>query len=313
MTTKPHVVVVGSLNMDLVVRVAHMPAAGETILGSSFQNIPGGKGANQAVGAARLGARVTMIGRVGNDEFGKALTDNLKIEDVNIAHVSIADEEATGIALITLDQSGQNSIVVASGANMTLTPADVRSAWKNIDAIDIVVIPLEVPMDCIDETIRLAADSNVKVIVNPAPAQELSAESLKHIDVLVPNESETSLLTGLSVETIEKASAAAQNLLAKGIGAVVLTLGSRGALLVSKNQSARLLPAYQVNVVDTTAAGDAFVAALSVGISSGLALEDAVQQANAAGALATTRMGAQPCMPAQNELTEFMKQPGGEQ
>jgi len=308
----PHVVVVGSLNMDLVVRVPHMPVPGETILGNNFQNIPGGKGANQAVGAARMGAQVTMIGRVGNDEFGKVLTENLANEGVDISHVSVDKEEATGIAMITLDQSGQNSIVVASGANMALKPKDIRAAWKKISDIDIVVMPLEVSLDCIEEAIRLAVESSVKVVLNPAPAQILSDELLKNIDVLVPNESETSSLTGLGVETIEEAEAAAQNLLEKGAGAVVLTLGSRGALLVSKNKPAKMLSPYVVNVVDTTAAGDAFVAALSVGISSGLPLEDAVRQANAAGALAVTKAGAQPCMPTQKEVNELIGHQRGE-
>ncbi|MDK1118857.1 MAG: ribokinase [Anaerolineae bacterium] len=302
-----HIVVVGSLNMDLVVRVPHMPAPGETILGDNFQNIPGGKGANQAVGAARMGAQVTMIGRVGDDEFGKALTDNLILESVDVSHVSVDQDEATGIAMITLDQGGQNSIVVASGANMALKPEDLRTAWQNISDIDVLVMPLEVSLSCIEETVRLAVESSVKVVLNPAPAQKLSAELLKKIDVLVPNESETSLLTGVSVETIEEAESAARSLLEKGAGAVVLTLGSRGALLVNGSGPAITIHPYGVIVVDTTAAGDAFVAALSVGISNSLPLEDAVQLANAAGALAVTKMGAQPCMPTQKEVNELMK------
>lgn len=302
-----HVVVVGSLNMDLVVRVPYMPAPGETILGTKFQTIPGGKGANQAVGAVRMGAQVTLIGRVGDDEFGKALTDNLTNDGVDVSHVSVDPDEATGIAIITLDQGGQNSIVVASGANMALTPEDVRTAWQKIDDIDIVVMPLEVLLDCIEETVRLAVENSVKVVLNPAPAQKLSDELLKNVDVLVPNESETALLTGLAVETIEKAEIAARRLLSKGAKTVVLTLGSRGALLVTPNEPSRELQPYEVEVVDTTAAGDAFVAALSVGISNGLPLEDAVQQANAAGALAVTKMGAQPCMPTQEEVDKLMK------
>ena len=307
-----HIVVVGSLNMDLVVRVPHMPIPGETVLGNDFQNIPGGKGANQAVGAARMGARVTMIGKVGNDEFGKALTKNLANEGVDISHISVDEKEATGIAMITLDQNGQNSIVVASGANMALKPEDIRTAWKKISDIDVLVMPLEVSLECVEEAVRLATESSVKVILNPAPAQKLSDDLLKKVDVLVPNESETSLLTGLAVESIEDAKIAAKSLLEKGIGAIVLTLGSRGALLISENQPAIISTPYKVNVVDTTAAGDSFVAALSVGIVEGLPLENALRQATAAGALAVTKMGAQPCMPTKKEVNELMEEQRGE-
>ena len=307
-----HIVVVGSLNMDLVVRVPHMPIPGETVLGNDFQNIPGGKGANQAVGAARMGARVTMIGKVGNDEFGKALTKNLANEGVGISHISVDEKEATGIAMITLDQNGQNSIVVASGANMALKPEDIRTAWKKISDIDVLVMPLEVSLECVEEAVRLATESSVKVILNPAPAQKLSDDLLKKVDVLVPNESETSLLTGLAVESIEDAKIAAKSLLEKGAGAIVLTLGSRGALLISENQPAIISTPYKVNVVDTTAAGDSFVAALSVVIVEGLPLENALRQATAAGALAVTKMGAQPCMPTKKEVNELMEEQRGE-
>ncbi len=307
-----HVVVVGSLNMDLVVRVPHMPIPGETILGENFKNIPGGKGANQAVGAARMGAQVTMIGRVGNDEFGKTLIKNLANEGVDTSHISVDEKEATGIAMITLDQHGQNSIVVASGANMALKPEDIRAAWQNINDIDVLVMPLEVSLDCVEEAVRLATENSVKVILNPAPAQKLSNELLEKIDVLVPNESETSLLTGLEIESIEEAKIAAKNLLEKGTGAVVLTLGSRGALLVSESQPAIISTPYKVNVVDTTAAGDSFVAALSVGVAKGLSLESALRQATAAGALAVTKMGAQPCMPTKKEVNELMEEQRGE-
>jgi ribokinase len=259
-----------------------------------------------------MGARVTMIGKVGNDEFGKALTKNLANEGVGISHISVDEKEATGIAMITLDQNGQNSIVVASGANMALKPEDIRTAWKKISDIDVLVMPLEVSLECVEEAVRLATESSVKVILNPAPAQKLSDDLLKKVDVLVPNESETSLLTGLAVESIEDAKIAAKSLLEKGIGAIVLTLGSRGALLISENQPAIISTPYKVNVVDTTAAGDSFVAALSVGIVEGLPLENALRQATAAGALAVTKMGAQPCMPTKKEVNELMEEQRGE-
>ena len=306
-----HIVIVGSLNMDLVVRVPHMPEPGETVLGVGFQQIPGGKGANQAVGAARMGAKVTIIGRIGSDDFGRELTENLSREGIDISNVTVDENEPSGIAMITVDEQGQNSIVVASGANMALTPEEIRSAWQNINDIDVVVMPLEIPLGCIEEAVRLAVQDNVKVVLNPAPAQKLSDELLGNIDVLVPNENETTLLTGLSIESIAEAETAAKKLLDKGSKAVVLTLGSRGALLVRNEIPAEIIAPFEVEVVDTTAAGDAFVAALSVGISDQLSLEDAVYQANAAGALAVTRMGAQPCMPTQSEVQELLENQKG--
>ncbi|MEE9599388.1 MAG: ribokinase [Anaerolineales bacterium] len=306
-----HIVIVGSLNMDLVVRVPHMPEPGETVLGVDFQQIPGGKGANQAVGAARMGAKVTMIGRIGSDDFGRELTKNLSREGIDIFNVTVDENEPSGIAIITVDKQGQNSIVVASGANMALTPEDIREAWQSIKNIDLVVMPLEIPLDCIEEAVRLAVQDNVKVVLNPAPAQKITNELLEKIDVLVPNENETTLLTGMSIESIAEAETAAKKLLEKGSKAVVLTLGSRGALLVRNELPAEKITPFEVKVVDTTAAGDAFVAALSVGISDQLSLENAVYQANAAGALAVTRMGAQPSMPTRGEVQELLENQGG--
>ncbi len=306
-----HIVIVGSLNIDLVVRVPHMPEPGETVLGVGFQQIPGGKGANQAVGAARMGAKVTIIGRIGSDDFGRELTENLSREGIDISNVTVDENEPSGIAMITVDEQGQNSIVVSSGANMALTPEEIRSAWQSISDIDVVVMSLEIPLGCIEEAVRLAVQDNVKVVLNPAPAQKLSDELLGNIDVLVPNENETTLLTGLSIESIAEAETAAKKLLDKGSKAVVLTLGSRGALLVRNEIPAEIIAPFEVEVVDTTAAGDAFVSALSVGISDQLSLEDAVYQANAAGALAVTRMGAQPCMPTQSEVQELLENQKG--
>lgn len=303
-----HIVVVGSLNMDLVVRTPHMPAPGETVLGRDFQTIPGGKGANQAVGAARLGAQVSMVGCVGADAFGETLLTNLQANGINTKHVLTDSKTSSGVAMITLDEKGQNSIVVASGANMCLTPMDVRAAFAHISKADVVVLQLESPLECVLEAARQGKERGAKVILNPAPAQSLSDELLSLVDVLVPNEIETALLSGHPVVTTDQAARAAQQLFARGVGAVVLTLGSRGALLVSPTAQVIHFPPFNVQVIDTTAAGDAFVAALSVGIASGLTLENAVRQANAAGALAVTKMGAQSCMPTKKEVDQLMKQ-----
>lgn len=303
-----HMVVIGSLNMDLVVRTPHMPLPGETVLGRDFQTIPGGKGANQAVvGAARLGVQVSMIGRIGSDAFGETLCADLQASGIDTTHVLTDSKAPTGVALITLDENGQNSIVVASGANMCMTPADIRAAFTHIGKADVVVLQLESPLACVLEAARQGNDRGAKIVLNPAPAQPLPDELLALVDVLVPNESETALLSGQSVVTPEQAENAAQQLFARGVGAVVLTLGSRGALLVSSTAPGIHFPPYNVQVIDTTAAGDSFVAALSVGIANGLPLENAVQQANAAGALAVTKMGAQPCMPTKKEVDELMK------
>jgi len=307
----PHVVVVGSLNMDLVVRVPHMPAPGETILGANFQTIPGGKGANQAVAAARMGARVTMIGCVGNDDFGKTLVDNLTRESIDVSNISIAPDAATGIAMITVDENGQNSIVVASGANMELTAEDIRAAWKKIEDIDIVVMPLEVSLECIEEAATLAKKSSAKVVLNPAPAQELSEKLLSKVDILIPNESETALLTGLEVNTLEEAEIAAKKLQSKGVDTVILTLGARGAMLIAENTDAQIFSSYPTNVVDTTAAGDAFVATLTFGVSSGVPIKEAIQLANASGALAVSKIGAQPSLPTKSEVSQFIKNQRG--
>lgn len=302
----PHIVVVGSLNMDLVVRVPRMPEPGETILGSDFQTVPGGKGANQAVAAARMGASVTMMGCVGDDSFGKTLVSNLETEGIDTSNIKVIPQAASGIAMITLDEGGQNSIVVASGANMLLTPEDVRSAWDSLKNVDVVVMPLEVPLACIHEATNLAKESGAQVVLNPAPAQPLPEELLRNVDVLVPNETETGLLSGMDVDTMQQAERAAQHLMREGVGAVVLTLGSRGALLVDAHAQSKILEAHSVNVVDTTAAGDAFVATLSVGISEGVGLERAAKMASAAGALAVTRMGAQPSMPTREDVFELL-------
>ena len=303
----PHIVIVGSLNMDLVVRTPHMPAPGETVLGDDFQTIPGGKGANQAVAAARLEARVSMVGRVGRDAFGEALLANLRAEGVDVKHVRTDEVAASGVALITVDESGQNSIVVASGANWRLTVADVQAALASIGAFDVLVMQLETPLPIVEAAAQLARERGARVALNPAPARALPASLLAQVNVLLPNESETSLLTGLPVESMPQAERAAQALLDRGVGAVVLTLGSRGALVVEPGREAIHLPPHAVEVVDTTAAGDAFVAGLAARWGEGVSLVEAARWGNAAGALAVTRMGAQPSAPTRAAVAAYMR------
>ncbi len=303
-----HIVVVGSLNMDLVVQVSAIPAPGETVLGSNFATIPGGKGANQAVAAARLGAKVTLIGRVGADGFGEQLLAAARAEGIDVTHVGVDGTSATGIAMITVDATGQNSIAVASGANYRLTAVHVRQAWEQLDQVDLLVMPLETPLETIETAVALANQSGVKVILNPAPARPLPASILAGVDVLVPNESETTLLTGIPIDSVEETQRAARRLLALGVGNVVLTLGSRGALVLAGEMGEITAVApHQVTVVDTTAAGDAFVAGLAVALGEGESLVAAAQFANAVGALAVTKQGAQPGMPRREEVEKLLE------
>lgn len=306
----PHIVIVGSLNMDLVVEVPHIPQPGETVLGKNFATIPGGKGANQAVAAARLGADVTMIGSVGDDAFGEQLLESARREGIDVSHIGMDDQAATGVAMIAVDAAGQNSIAVASGANFQLTAQDVRQGWAQLTDIDLLVMPLETPLETIRAAVLLAKESNARVVLNPAPAQKLPLDILRHVDVLVPNEPETAQLTGLPVETAEDAQKAAQYLLAQGVGSVVLTLGSRGALVLD---GAGPIPVfthvapYDVATVDTTAAGDAFVSALAVSLGEGASLVEATRFANACGALTVTKAGAQPSLPWRNDVESLLQ------
>ena len=309
----PHIVVVGSLNMDLVVQVPTIPAPSETVLGDNFATIPGGKGANQAVAAARLGAKVSLIGRVGNDAFGKQLLANAQREGIDVTHVGRDETAASGVAMIAVDANGQNSIAVASGANYRLTAAQVHAAWAALPHVDLLVMPLETPLETIETAVALANQSGAKVILNPAPAQKLPPHILAGVDVLVPNEPETAQLTDMPINTGAETRLAAQELLNLGVSHVVLTLGSRGALVLdgTTGQFTEVTP-YPVIVVDTTAAGDAFVAGLAVGLGEGRSLVKAAQFANAVGALAVTKQGAQPGMPFREEVDRLLVEIGNE-
>ena len=303
----PHIVVVGSLNMDLVVETPTIPLAGETVLGKNFATFPGGKGANQAVAAARLGAQVSLIGRVGKDAFGDQLLASARADGINVTHVGRDDTAATGVAMIVVDENGQNSIAVASGANFCLTADHVRVAWAALKKVDLLVMPLETPPDTIATAVALAQESGATVVLNPAPARQVSAQILANVDVLVPNEPETAQLTGMPVSTPDESQEAARQLLALGVGSVVLTLGSRGALVLDgETNDFTMVPAREVKVVDTTAAGDSFVGGLAVALGEGKSLVEAAQFANAVGALAVTRQGAQPGMPARNEVETLL-------
>ncbi len=290
------VCVVGSINMDLVVGTPRLPAPGETILGGPFTTHPGGKGANQAVAARRMGAEVAMIGRVGDDAHGAQLQRLLADEGIDTTHVHALSGEATGVALITVDSAtGENTIVVAGGANQQLTTADVESAYEGIAASDVLLMQLEVPLEAVMAAACLGRESGASVILNAAPAAALPEELLRILDVLIVNESEAALLAGAAVGE-EEPEALARTLRDKGPASVVLTLGARGALHWN-GDIVRTVSALEVNPLDTVAAGDAFAGALAAGLASGLSMEAALRRAAAAGSLATTKAGAIPSLP----------------
>lgn len=296
----PNIVVVGSLNMDLVVRAPRIPAPGETILGGHFQTFPGGKGANQAVAAARLGAAVSLVGCLGRDAFGDTLLENLADSGVNSDNVARDEGVATGVALIVVDEAGENSIVVASGANMKVDESQVEAAERVIAAAQVLVLQLEVALPAVMRAAQIAHQHGVPVVLNPAPARELPGEFFSLVDVLVPNESEAALLTGA------EPGQAAHRLLERGVGSVVITMGGQGAQLTTRGQEPVQYDAFKIKPVDTTAAGDAFVAGLAVHMSAGHPLEDAIRWGNAAGALAAMRPGAQPSLPTRDEVERLI-------
>jgi ribokinase len=300
------IAVVGSLNMDLVARSPRIPQPGETIIGSDFHTVPGGKGANQAVAAARLGGQVSIIGRVGQDAFARAMLDNLAAAGVDFTFVIQDPVAATGVALITVDDAGQNTIVVAPGANMCLSPFDVEAAEAAIAAASVLLLQLEIPLDVVTRAAEVAHAHGVKVILNPAPAQPLPASLLALVDIIIPNEIETALLTGLPVGSQAEVEIAAAALRQAGAGTVILTLGARGALLASQTETT-LFPAFKVTPIDTTAAGDAFVGGLAVALAENKPLTEAMQWGCAAGALAATKLGAQSSLPVRLELEHLLK------
>ncbi len=303
------IVEVGSLNMDLVVTIPTIPKAGETLLGGIFHTYPGGKGGNQAVAAARLGAQVYMVGCVGDDSFGEELRAALVVEGIDVTHVIVPSEESTGVALIQVDGQGQNSISVASGANLCLSSADVERALRSIGKIDALVMPLEIPLEVVVTAARIAAAEGAMVILNPAPAQVLSPELLNLVDVLVPNEYEIAGITGITIRSDADLQQAAKKLHQQGLKNLLVTLGSRGSWYSHRDQKEKhLFPAKPVHAVDTTAAGDCFVGALTVGLCEGKTMGSAVEFASAAAAISVTRFGAQPSLPRRSEVEQALQE-----
>lgn len=295
--SKPKVTVVGSFMMDLVVKAERRPAKGETLVGQEFGMFCGGKGANQAVAAARCCADVTMVGRVGDDIFGDKFFEALKCEGIETKYIIRDKENGTGIGTPVIDANGDNSIIIIPRANTKMTPADVEKAKDAIEKASVLILQLEIPLDASEKAAEIARKKGVKVILNPAPAQKLPESILKKVDILTPNETEAQMLTGISVVDEGGAKKAAKKLLDLGVKDVIITLGGRGAMWASK-AGFKTVSAFKVqNVVDTTAAGDAFIGGLSVSLAEGKPMEEAIKFANACGGLAVTVMGAMPSLP----------------
>ncbi|WP_411379159.1 ribokinase [Pseudomonas sp. MPB26] len=299
------VVVVGSLNMDLVTRASRLPRAGETLIGQTFSTVPGGKGANQAVACARLGADVSMVGCVGTDAYGTQLRDGLQVEGIDCQAVRTVDG-SSGVALIVVDDSSQNAIVIVAGSNGELTPASLQAFDAVLQSADVIVCQLEVPMDTVGHALARGRELGKTVILNPAPASgPLPAEWYASIDYLIPNESEATALSGVTVDSIESAKTAATQLLRAGAGKVIITLGSQGALFAD-GQGFEHLSAPKVKAVDTTAAGDTFVGGFAAALANGRSEAEAIRFGQVAAALSVTRAGAQPSIPTLHDVQGFV-------
>ena len=301
------IVVVGSSNTDMIIQVEHIPKPGETIIGGAFSMAAGGKGANQAVGAARAGGIVTLVARVGDDMFGKQAIDGFLNDHIDVGHLKKDSDAPSGVALIFVDEAGENSIAVASGANANVSPADVLAARDSIASADILLMQLETPLETIKAAAGIASEYGVRVILNPAPAQPLSDAILRQVSILTPNQSEAELLTGITVENETDAKSAANALFDKGVKTVLITLGSKGTLVFDSDFTG-LVPGFEVKAIDSTAAGDVFNGALAVALAEGKPLKDAVTFANAAGALSVTSLGAQPSAPSRNKIDELLRE-----
>lgn len=298
-----NICVIGSLNMDLVVNVDAMPKPGQTIIGSNFKEVPGGKGANQAVAMARLNGNVSMIGKVGEDGFGQTLISSLKNDKVDTTYIQTA-KGSTGVALITVDMNAQNSIVVSPGANFEVKEEDIDNNIKAIENSEIVVLQLETPLNTIKYALNKAKELNKYTILNPAPAVKLDDEIIKNVDLLTPNETELEIISGVSIETEEDIQKAAQIMIEKGVKELIVTLGSKGSLYINKEKS-MFKKAYKVEAVDTTAAGDSYTGALAVALSQDKGIADAMDFASKVGALSVLKEGAQSSLPTLEDVKNF--------
>lgn len=301
MENRKKIVVIGSSNTDMVIKTDRFSLPGETVIGGPFIMNSGGKGANQAVAVARMGGDVSFITKTGNDVFGKQAIESFKAEGIETEYVFSDPDNPSGVAIISVDASGENCIIVAPGANNNLTVRDIEKARAEIENADILLMQLEIPVETVEYAAEIAASKGVRVMLNPAPAQSLSARLLQHLDIITPNETEAEVLSGIKVNDWDSARAAARKISEKGVRIVIITLGSLGALIKEGKQYFEV-SSEEVNVVDTTAAGDTFCGTLGVGLSEGKSIRDAAEMACKAAAITVTRMGAQSAIPYRNEI-----------
>ncbi|EES50240.1 ribokinase [Clostridium botulinum] len=299
--------VLGSMNMDLVMKIKDMPKSGETILSKSYEKIPGGKGANQAVAAKRSGAYVSMIAKIGKDDYGRTLRDELKNDDINIDYVFEDDSNATGTAMIMVADTGNNSIIVNPGSNMSINEKEIDSTLDRIKESDILIAQFETPEEMSLRAFKNAKENEKITILNPAPAKKIKDELLSVTDIIVPNETEAEVLTGVTVENVEDAKKAAKVFMDKGVKFVIITMGSKGAAVIGKD-FCELVPAYKVNAIDTTAAGDSFIGGLSTKLNPNEITKEnllmSVKFGNMVSSIAVQREGAQPSIPYKKEVVK---------
>jgi len=301
----PKILVVGSLNMDLLIKAPRLPRVGESLAVDKFVMVPGGKGANQAVACARLGAEVTLAGRVGKDVFGEIILKSLNQENIDIKYITKDPDASTGMGLVILDHFGRNRVFATMSANMRCQKEDFKVIESIIARFDVVLLQLEISLEVIMDILNMAKENNVLTILDPAPVCPVSPNLFRKVDILVPNQVEAEFFSGQKVKNIQTANLAAQKLIKLGPSVVIIKLGSRGAFLLT-HQRKIYVKGEKVNVIDTLGAGDAFVGAFAVSIARGKDFDESLQYANCAGAFATTKSGAQPSMPTFDELEQFI-------
>lgn len=306
MNTEKNIVIVGSSNTDLFVKIKKIPKPGETVIGGEIYKSLGGKGANQAVAAARAGGNVTFICSLGDDNYAEYSIESFNKEGINTRYVKIDKEKASGLAIILVDEKGENSIAVASGANEKLLPGDIDFLSSIIMPGDVLLLQMEIPIATVSKAAQIGFERNARVILNPAPAQEFSNELYKYLSIITPNIHETEKLTGIEIKSEDDAVKSAKKLLGKGVETVIITRGKQGVLLATNN-TVQIFPAYKVAPVDTTAAGDIFNGVLAACISKGMCLAEAVKYSNAAAAISITKLGSQNSAPTLVEINNFLE------